>query len=94
MVNSAHQQLEPLAKQALECSPIQALRDLKVDQTQSGLLISGSVSCFYHKQLAQEAIRSVVGGTPILNSVRVKYDILAPGNRTPPVHPRETALTS
>jgi hypothetical protein len=35
------------------------------------LIISGTVSCFYHKQLAQEVVRSVADGMGVINSVEV-----------------------
>lgn len=49
------------AQVALANSPIYELRDLHVeyDAVQDTLLISGAVSSFYHKQLAQEVVRAV-----------------------------------
>ncbi len=44
------------AQAALENSPITELRNLHVDQRNGALVISGSVSSFYHKQLAQEVV--------------------------------------
>ena len=37
------------------------------------LLLSGCVSSFYHKQLAQEVVRSVCRGTCVINSVSVEH---------------------
>ena len=37
----------------------------------AALLISGSVSGYYHKQLAQELVRAVAGAIDLVNSVRV-----------------------
>jgi hypothetical protein len=46
--------------QAVLCSsPISELRDLRIEQQDGSLLIFGSVSSFYHKQLAQEAVRAI-----------------------------------
>lgn len=60
------------AKTALAASPVQALRDLTVDTIEGGLLISGRVSSFYHKQLAQEVVRAVATWIEVTNSVEVR----------------------
>jgi osmotically-inducible protein OsmY len=62
----------PRAKSALAFSSVHALRELKVEQVNGALLISGSVSSFYHKQLAQEAVRVVAGSVEVVNSVYVQ----------------------
>ena len=59
------------AQTALLRSPIYALRNLLVEQTTSALVISGRVSSFYHKQLAQEVVRAVADGIEVINSVDV-----------------------
>jgi len=59
------------AQAALATSPIFDLRGLRVDEVEGGLLLSGSVSSYYHKQLAQEAVRAVALGVPVMNSIRV-----------------------
>lgn len=59
------------AQSALSNSPIFDLRGLRVEEVEGGLLLSGSVSSYYHKQLAQEAVRAVALGVPIMNSIRV-----------------------
>ena len=48
--------IQPRAQSALAASPIYDLRNLAVKQQEDTLLISGVVSSFYHKQLAQEVI--------------------------------------
>ena len=60
------------AQTALSGSPIYELRDLKVRPTRKDLVISGTVSSFYHKQLAQEVVRSVCGDASVVNSIRVQ----------------------
>lgn len=62
----------PLAQVALAKSPIYELRDLLVEATGDGLLISGTVATFYQKQLAQEAVRAVVGSVPMINRIQVR----------------------
>ena len=64
--------VQPRAQTALAGSPIYELRDLQVEQSDGILLISGSVSSFYHKQLAQEVVRSVCKGIEVHNSIRVE----------------------
>jgi hypothetical protein len=59
------------AKSALTTSPVFALRGLKVVQSGGRLLISGRVRTFYHKQLAQEAVRHVANGLRLVNLVEV-----------------------
>jgi BON domain-containing protein len=63
--------VQPRAQTALRASPIFALRDLRVEQTGDALLISGLVSSFYHKQLAQEVVRAVAEGVEVINSIHV-----------------------
>ena len=64
--------VQPRAQTALASSPIYELRDLQVEQREGILLISGSVSSFYHKQLAQEVVRSVCAGIEVKNSILVE----------------------
>ncbi len=59
------------AKSALEESPVFALRNLGVEQVGDNLILSGTVSTFYYKQLAQEVIRSVANGLGVINGVDV-----------------------
>ena len=63
--------VQPRAQIALRASPIYALRELRVEQTGDALLISGLVSSFYHKQLAQEVVRAVAEGVEVINSIHV-----------------------
>ena len=59
------------AESALQTSPVFALRSLGVEQVDDNLLLSGTVTTFYYKQLAQEVIRSVANGMGVINSVKV-----------------------
>ena len=60
------------AQRALTSSPIYALRDLRVQKSGSTLLIMGSVSTYYHKQLAQEVVRAVAEELDVINSIEVQ----------------------
>ena len=59
------------AAHALRKSSHPALRRLSVEGTQGSLVISGRVSSYYLKQLAQETIMSVREGVPLVNKVDV-----------------------
>lgn len=63
---------QPRAQCALRESPIFDLRHVNVEQVDDSLCISGSVSCFYHKQLAQEIVRAVSNGASVVNTLQVE----------------------
>ncbi|MDZ7617896.1 MAG: BON domain-containing protein [Patescibacteria group bacterium] len=67
----AHE-VQPRAQLALKSSPFYELRELQVEPGHGSLVISGSVSSFYYKQLAQEAVRSVCREIDVVNSICVK----------------------
>ena len=60
------------ADQALQQSPIPALRRLRVEETEEAIILSGSVSTYYLKQLAQEAIMPLRGERQLHNRVNVR----------------------
>ena len=59
------------AKNLLSQSPVTELRELQVSNDGQSLFISGRVSSFYHKQLAQETVRQVATGLHVVNRVNV-----------------------
>jgi hypothetical protein len=61
-----------LAQKALGSSPIYELRSLRVQPDGDCLFISGVVTSYYHKQLAQEVVRTVIGRLGVVNSIRVE----------------------
>jgi osmotically-inducible protein OsmY len=63
--------VQPRAQTALASSPIHELRDLEVEQQNGALVIRGTVSTFYYKQLAQEVVRAVCREIELVNSVHV-----------------------
>jgi osmotically-inducible protein OsmY len=71
MMDIATQDVENRAKAALASSPIYILRELRVEKLDDCLLLSGRVDSFYHKQLAQEVVRTVAGGMKVINDVDV-----------------------
>ncbi len=60
------------AQRALESSPVFGLRALRVQTGDEGLIITGRVSSFYHKQLAQEIVLAIAGAAQVINEVRVE----------------------
>jgi hypothetical protein len=64
--------VQPRAQAALAHSPFYELRGLKVVELGPALEISGVVSSFYHKQVAQEVVRSVCRDIDIINAIRVE----------------------
>lgn len=53
-------------------SGVAELRFLRVDENDSEIRLTGRVRSYYHKQLAQETIRSVVAGRQVINRVDVR----------------------
>jgi hypothetical protein len=62
---------QPRAGQVLRQSPIPALRKLSVEENDHSVVLSGSVSSYYLKQLAQETIMPVLGDRQLHNGVIV-----------------------
>jgi osmotically-inducible protein OsmY len=60
------------AQDALVNSPVYELREIHVEHRDGSLYISGKVSSFYHKQLAQEVVRAVCTGIELINAIQVE----------------------
>jgi hypothetical protein len=71
MTEGLNPDLASRAKSELLQSSVYALRALNVERSGERLVIQGRVKSFYHKQLAQETVRAVSGGLPVVNSVEV-----------------------
>jgi len=65
-------EFQPQAQKALAKSPIYDLRDLRVEQYDGSLVISGTVSSFYYKQLAQEVVFAICRDIEVVNSILVE----------------------
>jgi hypothetical protein len=72
--------VESRIQAALAASPISALRELRVSLHGTSLRLQGSVGSYYHKQLAQEIVRSLAGDLEVVNVVAV--------DSGPPAHPK------
>jgi osmotically-inducible protein OsmY len=71
MMETNQQNATQAAINILAKSSVRELRQLRVDGSANKLQLSGSVRSFYHKQLAQETVRSVAGGMQLVNRVDV-----------------------
>ncbi|MBY0522035.1 MAG: BON domain-containing protein [Gemmataceae bacterium] len=58
-------------EQALRQSPIPALRTLQIEETDGEVVLTGSVSSFYLKQLAQETVLPLIGQRGLVNRIDV-----------------------
>jgi hypothetical protein len=58
-------------EEVLKRNALPPLRLLKVEETDSTVVLTGTVSSYYHKQLAQEAVMSLLAGRRLLNQVEV-----------------------
>jgi len=63
--------LQSRVDDALRQSPIPALRRLQVEETEQAIILSGAVSTYYLKQLAQETIMPLRGARELHNRVAV-----------------------
>ncbi len=61
------------AKAALSRSRIFDLRRLSVEQDGDYVVLRGRVDSFYHKQLAQELVRTAIDGVEVINAISVVY---------------------
>lgn len=71
MQEICRQDVADAALAVLAQSSVAELRRLRVDGGENELKLSGRVRSFYHKQLAQEAVRPVAGGRLVINQVNV-----------------------
>jgi hypothetical protein len=63
----------PIVK-TLVNSTIPALRRIGVEETETTVVLTGKVSSYYLKQLAQETIRSLCGQRQLVNRLEVVRD--------------------
>lgn len=62
---------ERLAELALASSGFRAVREIKVVQVDESLVMTGVVSTFFQKQIAQELVRGIAGSLRVVNDVEV-----------------------
>jgi len=61
------------AQAALRQSASADIRGLTVVELQSAIVLHGHVNSFYHKQLAQELIKTKIRGAELVNEAKVIY---------------------
>ncbi len=61
------------ARAALSGSNIYVLRRLTIDRDGGSLIMRGRVDSYYHKQLAQELVKTAVEGIEVVNALQVIY---------------------
>lgn len=66
------EKVESRARTVLADSPVYRLRQLQVERVGDALMISGNVDTYYHKQMAQEVVRTVCDGVKVVNSISVE----------------------
>jgi hypothetical protein len=76
MAISSLNDVQPRAQAALANSPFYELHDLHVEDRGGFLTISGTVTSFYHKQLAQEVVRSVCKEIEVVNTIHVSDEVI------------------
>ena len=67
--------LSPEPADALTSSPLGQLRQLVVVADDTQVVITGQVSSYYLKQMAQETVRSALGDRTLLNRVEVRPEV-------------------
>ena len=63
--------MKSLAVSALQQSALSALHSVDVTVVGEIVVLTGKVSSYYSKQLAQEAVRTVIRESEIQNNIRV-----------------------
>ncbi len=71
MMQAKSQDVAARASDMLSKSSVRELRQIRVDETDEAVELSGTVRSYYHKQLAQETVRSVASGRRLINRVEV-----------------------
>ena len=66
------------AKDRLRSNPHWPVRRVTCECDEGRLLLRGSLSCFFHKQLAQEAVADVDGVVQVINEIEVIRPNLQP----------------
>lgn len=70
-ITQSKEKITSAANAVLARSAVTELRHLRVDENATELQLYGKVRSFYHKQLAQEAVREVAGELQVVNHVDV-----------------------
>lgn len=72
MISSSMKDIRSRVATALAASPVPRLRLVSVELDENTVCLSGRVSSFYHKQLAQEVVRAIDGDVKVRNELHVE----------------------
>ncbi len=61
------------AKEKLRSNPHWPVRRVSCECEEGCLFLRGHLSCYFHKQLAQEAVADVDGVTQVINEIEVTW---------------------
>ena len=75
--------LAELARSCLQANPYADIKSLECECREGVLMLRGQVSTYYHKQLAQEAVRDIPGIASVMNGVKVAGANHSPAARKP-----------
>ena len=64
-------EVSQVAVDHLKRSPYLSVRSVACECEQGVVLLRGRVHCYYHKQLAQEAVRGLQGVAQVVNEIEV-----------------------
>jgi len=70
-MNVDFQEVTQVATHRLRRSLYPGVRTVSCDCEQGVVLLRGRVQCYYHKQLAQEAVLGLEGVTQVVNEIEV-----------------------
>ncbi len=62
-----------MARDRLQRSDYRGLGTISCHFEQGVLFLRGQLPCYYHKQLAQEAVRGLIGVSRIVNEIEVPH---------------------
>ncbi len=72
-----------IARTCLQTIPYSDVKGLQCEYHEGVLVLRGHVSTYYHKQLAQEAVRDIDGFDSVVNVVKVVGANNSPAARRP-----------
>ena len=71
LIDGPHPTAE-LLRRALQAAPQFFGKDVRVGMAEDGIVLSGEVRSYYHKQMAQESLRGLAGAARIRNRLAVR----------------------
>jgi hypothetical protein len=69
-----HDTIVDAATESLQNSPYHAVRTILCEWDHGILFLRGKLSCFHHKQVAQETVARIKGLTQLVNEIQVDFE--------------------